>query len=192
MSLIGRLQLVKLTIIIGFLILSINFVSAFAISTPNWDTSPLNLYPGEKRIVPISLQNMAPADKDDLVVEIQISSEIANIVTGQTVYDLPYGSEIKVPIEVTMPKDANLGDTYDVMVNAKSSTKAEISRGVGMNVALVVKFPVIAVEKKPETAGAVKESPNLNLASALMLLILIIIIVAVIHRRYSKKEGKKK
>ena len=188
MSLIGRLQLVKLTIIIGFLILSINFVNAFAISTPNWDTSPLNLYPGEKRIVPISLQNMAPADKEDLVVEIQISSEIANIVTGQTVYDLPYGSEIKVPIEVIMPKDANLGDTYDVMVNAKSSTKTEVSRGVGMNVALVVKFPVIAVEKKPETGEGV--SPGL--ISLIILLLIIAILIGILHKKFGKKEKRKR
>jgi len=195
----GQLQQDKRLLIFGifvaFLILSTPNVSAFALSTPHWDTNPLPLTPGESRIVEITLQNKAPADSDDIIVEVSLSSKdsVAIISTGETTYDIPYGTATELGLLITIPESAEIGDEYDVRVSAKSSTKDAINSGVGMNIAAVVSFPVIIVEKtdyqeiSAEVVMEEKESP-LSLTVALTLLVILIILIVII----TKVKGKKK
>lgn len=205
MKQIGQSHQDKLLFVLSLLVLiaiSPN-VNAFAVSTPHWDTNPLHLSPGKSIVVPINLQNKAPADKDDLIAEVELSSrnEIAKIVTGETVYDLPYGSDVNVLLDITMPEDAVIGEEYDIRLSAKSSKKVEAASGVGMNIAAVISFPVIVVEKtsyeeiSAETTGAIKERKSALsfIASMILVVVVIVIIVAVTKtkRRDSKKNKRK-
>ena len=194
-------KLFLMILFVTFLIAVIPNVNAFAVSTPHWDTNPLHLSPGESTIVPINLQNKAPADNDDLIAKVELSSKnnIARLVTGETVYDLPYGSDTNVLLEVTIPNDAVIGEEYDVRFSATSSKKVEVASGVGMNIAAVISFPVIVVEETSyeeipaETTETIKEEKStLGFIASIILLVVIIIIIVVITKAKERNSEKSK
>jgi hypothetical protein len=110
-----------------FLVITLlSFVNASGVSSPYWDGNPLQVNPGETRLVNLSLQNMVGSE--DIIFEAKLSSEgnIATLVNSNSdsTYLVPFGSkDIPVTIQIQVPNNAKAGTTYkvDVLLNEVSS-----------------------------------------------------------------------
>lgn len=172
------MKTIKLTLsvlIAGIMLISL--VSAFGVSSPYWDGNPLTMARGETKTINLNLQNMVGSG--DVTVK-------AVLVEGADITSLPKDtyvvkegtSDTMVPLEISIPKDANPGEITPIKVEFK--TVQDSSKGITMGTGMTVAFNVIAGEAVAETN-----------TSMIVGLILAIIILALIIWMILKKRKKR-
>ena len=171
------------------IILMSSLTMAFGVAIPYWDSPewyPLKLAPGESKIVELTLQNTG---EKDMVVQADLTSDIAKLSDTKEVYSVPSGeiNEI-VSIEVKVPKDVEVGTRYKIY-----STFKQISSGEGgmveMTGALTINFPVEVVgEEESELFNPTKNKSVLPWI-VLGALLIGMIAIAIVEKR--KKQKKK-
>jgi hypothetical protein len=137
----------KSLVFVFVLLMGVQVVSAFAISTLYSENYPLRVKPGEVKETFFLLRNVVPGDSDSIVRSKLIGgAEIATLVDGSTSYDLPYGSDAEVFVRVQVPKDAKPGTRYNVQALFSPIPREYAAEGaVQLNVNLGASFPVLVV-----------------------------------------------
>ena len=108
-------------------IILISFASAFGITSFYWDEKQLEMYAGETRNVELLLQNMVGNKDITLKAIITKGQKIAKL--DNEIYTVPFGEkEMPVDIEITAPKNAKIGDNYEIRV----SFTEQVSQGAEM------------------------------------------------------------
>ena len=170
-------------------LLTIN-VKGFAVSSPYWSENPLIMEPGETKIVTLTLQNMVGSE--DLIAHAQLlgGKEIARIIDSSLDYDIPFGKDdVKVNVEVSIPKNVPLESHYVIDINfgTESKTKAE---GVKLNVGVrklidvyVREVPKITQQATKEAQTTGKKGNNLIWAFLLAIIVLVAIIFLLKKRK---------
>lgn len=131
-------------VVIILFLLNINFVSAFSIATLYGDTYPLRMRAGETKETFFLLRNVAEGDSDVVVkVELSKSSEVASLIEGSKIYDLPFGAEIEVPVKITIPEEAEPGKEYSVSAMFRPAPGNAREGNIQFLVNIGKSFPVI-------------------------------------------------
>ena len=133
-------------------LLSINFVLALGVSSPFWDDHALEMYPGETREVAFPLVNRADAETAQAFVSLENGMEIAEITSGGEYTVVPGTSNTKIMMRISVPAEANIGDSYDVGFSVKSNPEGDGT--VQLKVKYNVDFPVVVVEKPADVSEA--------------------------------------
>src|SRR3989344_6814706 len=96
---------------------------AFGVTSPYWDTNPLELHPGESKDVQLLLQNMV-GDKDlSFSASISEGTEIALLIDEKLTYNIPFGTkDVPVMLRISVPEDLQTGETVNVKVSFKQLT----------------------------------------------------------------------
>lgn len=172
----------KKTIILAVLLmLLIPFSMAFGVTPPYWKDRPLTISPGEEKIVPIILQNMAGERDIILKAEIISGKEIAEILDSKE-YLVPLRkNDIKANIKIKIPEKTK-EDKYIVSISFTEIPKDE---GKMLQIAgsTIISFPVL-VQKNEQ-----KSSKSIFLVSAFILIILIIISIISIFLIKAKRKS---
>jgi hypothetical protein len=144
----------KSMVFIVLVMLSLNFVSAFAISTLYSDNYPLRMKPGEVKETFFLLRNVVEGDSDAVVIgSLNRGVEVATLVEGQRSYDLPFGDEAEVFVRLEVPKDAVPGTIYDIGAVFSPIPRDLAAGNVQLVLNLGAAFPVIIVGEN-EGAGS--------------------------------------
>ena len=166
----------KITIAtIALLLMSVSLVCAFGVSSPYWDGNPLKMARGETKTVNLNLQNMV--GDEDVTVK-------AVLVTGASITSLPEDTfvveagtaDTMVPIKISIPKDAGVGDYGAVKIDFK--TVQEDNSGITMGTGMTVYFDVVATSEVAET----------NTTMIIAVVIAIIVLVVIIWILLKKKR----
>ncbi len=170
-----------------------SLVIAAGVSTPYWDGYPLKLASGESQTIDLVLQNRA-GNPEDITFRAELTSDgegIATLVNGEE-YLVPFGTNMKVPIKISIPEDIAIGGTREIDVSFK-----QISPGDSGMVTLVggfnTKFPVeiVSVEEstyfEPEPESPTKTKADNYIFKILAAIVLLIIVIWQIVRRKRKK-----
>jgi hypothetical protein len=196
-----RILLLTLTAL-AVLLVGTGSVLAFGVSSPYYKNHPLEMYPGEVREIPFNLQNcpalLETCDPVDVTVTVEFikGSEVAEIISGLS-YLVPYGTaSTNLMLRVSVPADANIGDSYDVEFSL-SSPPAEVEGGnVQLGVKYGVGFPLEVVEKveevpdEPATPPVVDEPAptGVNWPLWIGIAIAVIVILIIVHLVKNKKD----
>ena len=186
--------------ILAFVLLSI-IVSAFGITTPHTDKTPLIMAPGSSIDIKFLLQNMLGGE--DIVVQVDImeGNEVARIIDESNIYDIPFGTEdIPVNIRVSVPRVSD-GTTYTVAVQSKTIPKpgkGAIQFGTGA----IQRFPVIVrtaeVIEEPvseavrEEIALPVEQKGVNIPLLVVIALIIAVIIYLIVMPSLTKKSKKR
>lgn len=180
-------RLILSALIISMMALSI--VSAFGVSGDYWDVSPPNplaLAKGESTIAYITLQNNMGDQDVTAKVVIKAGSDIASI--AQDTYFVKVQTKVKVPIRITLPKSAIVGDTKNVKIEVTTinpSNTGMVSMGTGYNWG----FDVKVIEPTPT-----KKTMDYTLWLWILVLLIAIVIISIMIRtaKPKKKISKKR
>ena len=105
----------------------ISLTSAFGITSFYWEEKQLEMYAGETKNVELLLQNMVGGEDITLEAIIVKGKDIAKIENNE--YLVPFGEkELPVNIEITAPKNAKIGDNYEIRI----SFTEQVSQGADM------------------------------------------------------------
>lgn len=137
-----------------FFVMLISMISAVGVATGYSADTPLELYPGEERVVLLTLQNTDTEGTVSVEGTILEGSEIASL--DKSMFEVAYKSiETSARLTVKAPEDAAIGQTYAIKYEFNpvppegdvTGTGASVSQGVTRN------FDVLVVEKpvEPET-----------------------------------------
>ena len=169
------------TLIIEFLlVLSLsNLTMAFGVTPPYWKDRPLTISPGEEKIVPIILQNMAGEKDIILKAEIISGKEIAEILEAKE-YLVPLRrNDVKVEVRIKIPEKTKDGKyTLSISFTEIPRNEGEMLQISGSTIA---SFPII-VQKDEQ-----KSLKSIFLVSAFILIILILILIISIFLIKAKK-----
>lgn len=179
----------KILTIFLFTILLATQVNAFGVTSFFYEGRPLLIEPGSTKDVSLILQNEQTSPHINVKAELTTNSHMAEL-TGKTIFSLESGANnIHVPIEITIPETAQIGEEYTVGVsfttvadpgNKMLEMGTRISKGIPVVVGRVIEpeksiFDIIPLE----TIGGIA-----------IILVLAILIISVI--KHSKKATKKK
>jgi hypothetical protein len=184
---------IKLIVIAITFLLSMNYVSAFGVSSPYWKNNPLELSPGETKEVAFTLASSPTEETTTAVVSLIGDAGIAEIISGTNYSVAPGSTNTKVILKISLPETATIGYTY----NVKFSVKPAPSEGQG-TVQLAIKydidFPVKVVEKSQVSQAATNESqltPEKESASTTWIIGIILVLAAVIIGYFLLKKKKR-
>lgn len=133
------------------IVISIGNCSAFSVSTLYSDNYPLVMNPGETKDTFFLLGNIVPGD-DDVVVQSELTGglDIAEITGGAKIYDVPFGSNVEVPVRVEIPKDAEIGTRYKVSAIFRPTPDDSNSGNIQFLVNIGKSFPVVVGEGRDD------------------------------------------
>lgn len=156
----------KSMVFIAIFVISINFVSAFAVSSLYSDYYPLRLRPGEVKETFFLIRNTAEGDSDTYVkTEIIKGAEIATLIDGPRSYDLPFGSEAEVHVRIEVPKDAKAGDEFKVGAMFRPVPRSTGQGNIEFIVNLGKSFPVLIVDDSGEAVKRESDKKEKDISS---------------------------
>ena len=132
-------------ILIGFiLLLCINNVFAFAVSSDYWSGNSLKLAPGETKEFSIILQNLVGTSDIRIKAVVTSGSEVLTITDSSDTYLVPAGEKINVNFRVTIPIDAEPGQIYNAKIDfseRRDSSSGEFGFGTAIGQAFDIVVP---------------------------------------------------
>ncbi|MEK6854910.1 MAG: hypothetical protein AABX73_01680 [Nanoarchaeota archaeon] len=168
-------------------------IQALGISSPYWEGNPLEMQPGQTKEISFALTNSIKEETDArAIISLTEGSEIAEIV-GNKEYLIPVGSSNqKVNLKITIPKESQIGATYNVKLSLSSvpeNKTANIQIGLNYDVSFPVKIVAESPQKTEDITQTGEKPRNVILIISIILLLLavIILIVYLISKRKNNK-----
>lgn len=174
-------KMIKSMSMFGMFILLISFASAFAVSSRYWEENPILASPGETVDFLVVLQNIA-GDGGDIEVEGLFSKggDITKFASKSNIYSIPFGEKVNVNMSVTIPEDAIVNETIEIIVAFKIVSPGD-GKQFGLGSSIEREIPIKIITKESESQPS---SNNYNYyAIGLIILILAIIIYFLIKRK---------
>ena len=196
-----------------FFIIFLSFdVLAYAITPFYWDEYPLYLNPGEsKDIEAFGMQNMV--GNEDIYIKVEQNSglDIAKITDESTIYEIPFGrKDVMVHMRITIPKEATIGQVYDIGASFKETLKedtggsVQFSSGISNGIVVVVGKKVeeesgVVSEPVTETTAPKEEEPSEIISEIIkrdysnlgILLVIFVLVLILLWYRHELKKNKK-
>jgi len=170
------LLIIELALVV--LILSTT-VSAFGVSSPHWEGYPLTLYPGQTDTVDLNLQNIGE-ESVTVTAELIEGTEIAQL--DRAIYVVAVGTtDTNAKIQVSIPEDAVVGDTYHIIVEFKAGSEGG-DGAIAVGTGTTTEFDVVVVEEEKEE----------GISTTTMMLVAIVIIIIIALAMFWKKPTKSK
>ena len=168
------------------ILFSINLTSAAGVAVPYWNENPLKLAPGESTTIQLTLQNMV--GDEDVTFEATLSGEGVALLDG-SIYSVPLGAEVPVNLKVDVPKNANIGENYNIAISFRETAR-EGGGMIGVTGAVTARFPVEVVGEEDSLLYGKKSKSEFD---AWMFIILgLIILVGIFLITKKKKESNSK
>jgi hypothetical protein len=184
--------------VFGFFLLLVSFVSAYGVGSRFSTEMPLNAYPGQQLTVVLGLQNAIPTDGD-----MTFSAELTNDANGMVklsyednTYFVPNGAEVDVPLIVTVPSNAVVGERYTARVSFRQVNPANQGGMVSLSGGMDYTFGVVIVASENQNSYYVApepvSQPEKSAKSNTIWYLLIGLVIVVILVLALSKKGKKK
>lgn len=175
------------------LIISSFNVNSSGVSSPYWDENPMYVQPGEVREFSYTLQNMVGTENIQMKAEAEGDKSILHLVDTNTIYNVPIGSsDVKVPVKITVPKDAKEGDEFQVGVRftAISENKGQpvtIGAAFSKGFKVIVGKPIVNENTNAEVSKSLLSNQVIGF---LILVVILIILLFAIKYFHKKRENK--
>ena len=139
-----------ITAVLFFLFIS--FADAFSVATLYSEGYPLRMKPGETKDTFFLLRNVIEGDSDiNIKSELIKGQDIAVLIDGPKTYNVPFGSEIEVPVRIKMPDNAEVGNQYRVgAIFRPSAGKLAEGGNIEFIVNIGKSFPIVIVKEEEE------------------------------------------
>ena len=148
----------------------------------------MQIYPGETKNIVIMLQNLAGTENIMADGKIIQDIELAKIIDSNTTYIIPKGAKSAVNIQIKIPKDVEVGSSYNVTTSFTTITGASSGNfGFGSGIEHRIPITIIGKPKSPLMQNIEK---NQWLVYIIALITLIIIVSIIIKRVKSSKKRR--
>jgi len=174
---------------IFIILISLNFVSAFAVSSTYMKDKQLYIMPGGTSEVRFLLQN-GDGNDVNVMANIQSVSGVAQIIDKREVYLIPAGTDQAIYVNIIVPSNASIGEKYPVSVSfdIKPIVPGQaLSFGSSINQNFEVNVGIRPGEEPP-----IKKKIKIDWILILVILILILAGIIIIVNYLSKKRKAKK
>jgi len=183
---------IRLLSFVILFVFSIGSVFALGVSAPFWgDDHPLKIAPGTTEDIEFTLVNRADAETEEVVVTMLDDGGVAEITSGTDYTVAPGTINTKVGIRVTIPADANIGDSHNVRFLVSSPTN-EDGGTVQIGINYEVEFPVEIVSEsdvpEPTEPVAPTTTTETTKGSSTTVWIVVVIVLALIVWWFMKKK----
>jgi len=160
-------------LIAGILILFLtSFVTAFGVGTGYSIKYPLEMYPGQKISLSVTLDNNDIEGGASFKGEIIEGSEIATLDKG--IHKIPQGEKEKAEMKIKIPENAIIGQQFLIKYRFEQVSE-EGESGVSFSQGISSGFNVKVIERPPEAKQGISTTTITLILLALIILVAIII-----------------
>lgn len=167
---------------------SFSFVGAFGVGAFYSKDIPLEMYPGQEIDTPFLVQNFLSSEEQSIFVEVSLISgaEIAGFTDSVLEYEIPFEGEIEININIIVPADAKVGESYDIVALFRPSASTNSGENVQFVTNIGRSFPVIVVEKPVEAPAfddleiPVEEASDFLVSSLIWIVVVFVFLVGIV------------
>jgi hypothetical protein len=178
----------QISIILVVIILFSSFVSAFGVGAAYYKENPLKISAGETKEIIFNLKN-GPGPEDVTVISsITQGSGILELVDSENVL-VPMGGSVNIRTRITIPNDAEIGDTYPIEMTF--TTVSDGAGAFGFSSSVSRKFDVIIVptaEELEKQAMLAELGPISTEMIVIVVIVIALIIILIIWIKLRKKK----
>jgi hypothetical protein len=187
MKMINKFKLMEVFLVTGLLVVMLSsLVSAVGVGSGYSPDTPLEMYPGEERIILLTLQNTDVEEEVTVEGKILEGSEIASLT--ENIFKVQYQStSVSAKMKMELPEDASVGQSYLVRYefgHVSAVGEGVEGTGVAFSQGVTRSFNVVVVEKPEEEKPA-----GIGTGWTLLIIILIVVVIAVIYFITKKKTS---
>ena len=169
--------------VIFLFLLVIPLISAVGVANSYWDDNPLKLAPGESITISLRLQN---EEEEKVTMEVSLDSQIASLADTNT-YDVPPDrTSVPVYIDIEIPKDAEIGTKYTILVSFKQVASGEGGM-VRLSQGITGKVPVEVVGEEESELYGQPQGFNIFWVIGIALVLVVIILTLLAKKRKQRK-----
>ena len=155
------------------------FTTAFGVTSAYWNTNPLQLHPGEERIIDLELQNMAGGDDVEVLAKVTEGTDIASLLGETNRFLVPFGrKDVIAKVLVKLPADAVPGETRNFAVSFTQVADDNEGKMIQMVSGVGKKIPVLVISD--ELSGAQVATGFFEISSLSSIAIITLIIAAAV------------
>lgn len=172
-------------ICIGLLLFFMSFASAFSVAMPYMENKQLYLYPGDIRDLEFVLQNSGGTENINAKATVIEGSRIIAITDLSDVYVVIPGQHTPVNFRVTIPDNAQIGNTYHIKLGFAAEAGAgsfAFGSEIEQNFDVIIGERATQIIEEEEEEGVLLQS-FLLYGIIILVLMIIIIIFFIIKRR---------
>lgn len=159
-------------------------VTAFGVSTSYWIGNPLQVNPGQTKIITFRLENMVGESDVTVKAELLKGGEIASI--SDELIIVPIGTkDTELPITISIPEGTAIGTKYVVTISSQT-VQTGSGGGVILGTGAETAFDVEVVPVPPEPV-VVEEAAAGNQVIWITLLIIIVVVAIYFYVKRKKK-----
>lgn len=177
----NKLSIIRKEILIGFImLLCINSISAFVVSSTYWSGNSLQLTPGGTESFTIILQNGGTSNLNIKAI-ISSGSEILRLTDSSDIYTVPAGGRATINLQAVIPDNAKPGTIYPAKIDF-----TEIVSGAGGTVfgtSIGQSFDIVVL-------GGNNSFPGTSLVLYILGAMIVLLIIALAIVKLKKKKHK--
>lgn len=157
-------------------VMIIKTVSAFGVASVYSSTNPLKMYPGETKIIPLTLGTTSAEGDLTIKAEMLDNAEIASFVDNNLIYKVNVGQEIPVNVKIVAGNDVLIGEEKIISIKFYDITPSAGGGMIALGNAQTTTLKVFVVEKP----SVIEETPATTEVSLIWGILGIIAVVAII------------
>ena len=175
-----------LMLIVVTILLIISNVYAFGVSSSYYKGNPLQISPGETKIISLRLQNMVGSEDMTVKSVLTKGSEIAKVEEKN--YVVKAGTEgLEVPVTISISSNTPLNTNYEVTVSFSTVTSGQggaVSLGTGIDTT----FDVLVVPETPNVNDSGVNNSIVFLVVGVIVLLAIIVLAVFLKNKKTKTK----
>jgi len=177
----------KIISIIALCIISINLVFAFGITSPYYEGNPLKMTPGQTSEVAFLIGH-TENDRLRATVTLEEDGGIAELIDGPD-YTMGPGESKRIYFKISVPEDAEIGDTYNVRFSTVSSPIEEGTVQIGVRYNSEFLVQVVEDEEASQIQPPEKQQMKIKVWVVALILVILIAILIYFIIRINKKHN---
>ncbi len=162
-------------------------VNAFGVVNP---ANPVVVSIGETKDIDLLIQNGAGAT-EEVITKIEILEGNNIVQLEKEEYLVPANKEVNAKLKIIIPKDAKIGDKWNVKLSFKATPKGKEGM-VSMGYGVIINFDVLTQQPAAETpTGQItREVSKTNIYTAIGVIIIATIIFLLLRKKKITKKKK--
>ncbi len=176
--------------LVAFIILFALKVNSVGVSSEYFAENPLVMSPGEIKDIQITLQNMVGSEDVTLKGSITQGQDIGTITDSNNIYLIPFGQkDVKVNVQVSIPIDAQIGSSKDIIVSFLSVTTGDTTGTIRMGMGIDKLIP-IKIQLKEQTKIKSPTQNYYGLIWGIIIIVALLIAFLLLRKKQPKKSRK--
>ncbi|MBS3099430.1 hypothetical protein J4462_04410 [Candidatus Pacearchaeota archaeon] len=178
------LTLMLIVVLISPIVLSYGVLTEFT------EDKPMHILPGESGETYMKIQNTGPQAKNDISVSVKLIDDGGIASIDRSIYNVPAGEQLIIPINVKIPTDADVGKEYVIIYGVTPASPEEGDGTVTFGIGYEGDFKIKIVDQIISVGGSDIGTEKTASSNLIIWIIVIVVILLLFWFLFGRKKNR--